>query len=224
MPAVDLFGYIVEPYFRTMDPGRQITGLNPVGMETAHFTVAFTTSGQEIMEEGLLKNSSMPCTGPQDDLNLFTLSRVMAPAEHFPRLRDQLWQIVSSFEAIQEFGVVALPVVLQHCAKQRRENIQALTNMAMRNIQTNQNIMRDTVRKTIQGMEQRRQEGEAWQRVFSGHEIAQDPTTGKRYEVPVGGKYIYGDPTSGQVIRSDGPINSSQLPSGFRQLESVGLY
>jgi hypothetical protein len=226
MSAADLFGYIVEPHLQIQTPGatRQITNLKPVSVEIAQYTVAVTLSGYHFVEEGLLKNSSMPCTGSHDDLNLFTLSRVGAPAEHFSKVRDQLWQIVSSFEAIPEFGMAALSTILQHCAKMRRENIQALSNMAMRNIQTNQKIMRDTVGTTIRMGEQRRQEGEAWQRVFSGHEFAVDPTTGNRYEVPVGGQYIYGNPTTGKVIRSDGPINPNDLPAGFRQLESAGLY
>lgn len=226
MSAVDLYGYIVEPYLQMLRPGhtRQITSLKPISMEVAHYTVAGTFSGSRYLEEGLLKNSSMPCSGSHNDLNLFTLSQVIAPAEHFSKVRDQLWQIVSSFEVIPEFGMLALSAVLQKCAEMRRQNIQALSNMAMKNIQTNQNIMRDTVRTTIQGMEQRRQEGEAWQRVLSGHEFAVDPSTGNRYEVPVGGQYIYANPTSNQVIRSDGPISPNDLPSGFRELESAGLY
>jgi hypothetical protein len=226
LSAVDLFRHIVEPFLQMASPGidRQVTGLNPVDMATVQYSVTVSSSGQHFAEEGLLRNSSMPCTGSQDDLNLFSLSRVAAPAEAFPKARDQLWQIVSSFEAVQQFGTLALPEVLQYCAKMRRENIQALSSMAMRNIQTNQNMMRDTVRTTIQGMEQRRQEGDAWLRVFSGTEIAVDPSTGKRYEVPVGGQYIYANPTSGKVTRSDGPISPNDLPTGFRQLESVGLY
>jgi hypothetical protein len=226
MSAADLFGYIVEPHLQMQTPGanRQITNLKPVSVEIAQYTVAVTLSGYHFVEEGLLKNSPMPCTGSHDDLNLFTLSRVAAPAEHFPKVRDQLWQIVSSFEAIPEFGVAALSMILQHCAKMRQENIQALSNMAMRNIRTNQKIMRDTVGTTIRMGEQRRQEGEAWHRVFSGHEIAQDPTTGKRYEVPVGGQYIYGNPATGRVIRSDGPISQNELPTGFSQLEAASVY
>jgi len=226
MSAVDLFSYIIDPFFRMTAPDwdRQITSLKPVSMEIAHFSILLNSDRQKFVEEGLLKNSPMPCRGSHDDLNLFNMSRVIAPAEHFSKVRDQLWQIVSSFEPIPQFGMVALPVVLQHCAKMRRENIQALSNMAMRNIQTNQNIMRDTVGTTIRMGEQRRQEGDAWLRVFSGVEKAVDPTTGKQYEVPVGGKYIYGNPATGKVIRSDGPISQNDLPTGFSQLESVGLY
>ena len=226
MSAVDLFRYVVDPYFRIAepDPNRQVTSLKPVSTEIAQYSVASTVSGYQFVEEGLLKNSPMPCRGSHDDLNLFTLSRVAAPAEHFPKVRDQLWQIVSSFEASPQFGTVALPAVLQECAKMRRQNIQALSNMAMQNIQTNQKIMRDTVGTTIRMGEQRRQEGEAWQRVLSGHEFAVDPSTGNRYEVPVGGQYIYANPSSNQVIRSDRPISPNDLPAGFRELESAGLY
>ena len=226
LSAVDLFRYVVDPFFRMVAPdrNRQITNLKPVSMDIAQFSVALTVGGRKFEEEGLLKNSSMPCTGSQDDLNLFTLSYVAAPAENFSKVRDQLWQIVSSFEAAQQFGTMALPQVLQICANMRQQNIQALSNMAMKNIQTNQNIMRDTVNTTIKMAEQRRQEGDAWLRVFSGTEIAQDPSTGKRYEVPVGGQYIYGNDVSGRVIHSDRPLTTNELPGGFKQMESAGLY
>ena len=96
--------------------------------------------------------------------------------------------------------------------------------MAMNNIRTNQSIMRDTVGTTIKMGGPRRQEGEAWLRVFSGTEIAQDPATGQRYEVPVGGPYVYGNEVTGRVIRSDRPLTLNELPTGFKQLESVGFY
>jgi hypothetical protein len=151
------------------------------------------------------------------------LYSVAASPQILSSTKNHLWQILSSFEAGPQFGSVLIQL-MQSCANMRSQNLQALSNMAMRNIQANQNIMRDTVGTTIRMGEQRRQEGEAWHRVFSGVEKAVDPTTGKHYEVPVGGQYIYANPTSNKVIRSDGPISLNDLPTGFRQLESVGLY
>jgi hypothetical protein len=224
LSAADLLQHLIDPFYRTMTPDRQLTNVQPASIDLVRFSATLTVDGHKYIEEGVLKNSSMPCTGAQDDLNLFTLHYVASPAETFSRVKNQLWQIASSFEASQRFGTVALPQVLQICANMRQQNIQALSNMAMNNIRTNQNIMRNTVGTTMKMAEQRQQEGDAWIRVFSGTEIARDPATGQRYEVPVGGQYIYGNDAAGRVIRSDRPLTLNELPTGFRQLESVGLY
>jgi hypothetical protein len=223
MSAADLLQNIVAPFLRTMNPDRQVTNVRPVSIDLVQFSSTLSYGGQKYMEEAILRNTSVPCTGSQNDLNSLMYYYVAAPAQTFPGVKDQLWQILSTFEPAAPFGS-GLIKVMQICANMRQQNIQALSNMAMNNIRANQNIMRNTVGTTIKMAEQRRQEGDAWLRVFSGTEIARDPATGQRYEVPVGGQYIYGNDAAGRVIRSDRPLTLNELPTGFKQLESAGLY
>lgn len=220
LSAADLFQHVISPAAQLSMPDRQITDLKPVRMDLAQFSVIYTFNGIKYLEEGVIKNSSLPCTGMYDDLNPFTIYYIAAPSEIFSGVKNQLWQILNTFEPSPQFGT-GVNYIIPFCAKMRRENTQALSNMAMQNIRTNQNIARQHVEIAQGRVEARRMEGDAWLRVFSGQEIARDPQTGKQYEVPIGGKYLYGSGT--EVIRSDRPLSYSELPSGFKELESVGL-
>jgi hypothetical protein len=65
------------------------------------------------------------------------------------------------------------------------------------------------------------QQGQGWINALTGQEVVRDPQTGRRWQVLVGGQYIYGCNT-GEIIRADRPLQTHELPEGFRQFESVG--
>jgi len=54
----------------------------------------------------------------------------------------------------------------------------------------------------------------------TGQEVVRDPQSGQRWQVPVGGQYIYGRNT-GEIIRANRPLQTHELPEGFRQFEAV---
>ena len=53
-----------------------------------------------------------------------------------------------------------------------------------------------------------------------GSAVVRDPQCNQRWQVPVGGQYIYGRNT-GEIIRADRPLQTHELPVGFRQFEAV---
>jgi hypothetical protein len=225
LPAADLVQHLILPIYQQAAPDVKVLDWKPVSPEQVRFSVTFTDPVKRVMayEEAVVINSSLPHPPGYSftpDFNLHTVYFVNAPPQNFPKVRNMLWQILNTFEPSSTFGAP----IYQRIAVMRKQNSETIRDNALRNLQTNQNMMRDTVGTTIRMGEQRRQEGEAWIRMFSGTEIARDPATGKRYEVPVGGQHIYGSDVSGRVIRSDRPLSPDELPSGFQQLESVGLY
>ena len=225
LSADELVRRVIVPLSQRAVPDYKIVDWRPVSQEEVHFSSTSTNPQKGIMlqEEDILFNRSLPHPPGYafvPDFNLYTIYFVTAPPQTFPKVRNLLWQIVNTFSPSANFGAR----LIQEIAQLKRQNLQATTNMVLKNLQTRQEMGRQTVDTTIRMGEQRRQEGEAWQRVLSGHEFAVDPSTGKRYEVPVGGQYIYANPTTGKVIRSDGPLSANDLPTGFSQLESVGLY
>jgi hypothetical protein len=225
LSADELVRRVMVPLSQRAAPDFKVIDWRPVSQEEIHFSSTSTNPQKGIMlqEEDILFNRSLPHPPGYafvPDFNLYTIYFVTAPPQTFPKVRNLLWQIVNTFSPSANFGAR----LIQEIAQLKRQNLQATTNMVMKNLQTRQEMGRQTVDTTIRMGEQRRQEGEAWQRVLSGHEFAVDPSTGNRYEVPVGGQYIYANPTSNQVIRSDRPISPNDLPAGFRELESAGLY
>jgi hypothetical protein len=225
LSAEELVRRVLVPSTQKFLPDFKIVDWKPVSPEEVRFSSISTHPQKKIVlqDEITLWNRSLPHPPGYSfvpDFNLFTYYFVSAPPQTLPKVRNLLWQIVNTFKPSANFGAPLIQLI----AQMRQQNLQTTTDMVMRNLRTTQKMGRQTVDTTIRMGEQRRQEGEAWLRVFSGTEIAQDPTTGKRYEVPVGGQYIYGNPTTGKVIRSDGPLSANDLPTGFSQLESVGLY
>jgi hypothetical protein len=203
------------------DSSYKTTDVKPISPETAQYSATHDYNGQPYASEGLIRNSSVPCESG-DDLNLFTWYYFSAPSQVLPKARNQLLQILSSFDPGPQFGSDWVPL-MQTCSNMKGQNPQLLFLTTMRNIQTNQQMMRQSMGTAIHMGEQKRPKLEAWPRIFSGTEIAVDPTTGKRYEVPVGGQCIYGDDVSSKVIRSSQRLTLNEIPPGIKQLESVGL-
>jgi hypothetical protein len=220
MPAADLFQRIVLPYncssFGFTDA--KIHDLKPLSPDVARFVISYNNrSGKRFMDEGIVKNSSAP--NPQGgDFNLYSMQWVSAPADRFQSHKEELWRIVSTFEPSPQFGAFWV----QQIMKMRRDTNQAAANMAMNNIRTNQNIMRQHVAVAQQKPGMMAQQGQGWINAVTGQEVVRDPQSGQRYQVPVGGQYIYGRNT-GEVIRADRPLQTHELPEGFRQFEAAGI-
>ena len=118
----------------------QLTNLKQLRQDTAQYAMSYgTPQGQKVMEEGILHNTSVPHSN--GDFNLFTISYVKAPADVFSRERNDLWQVLHSFEPSPQFGAP----LIQFIAQMKHENLQAATNMAMNNLRTTQNIGREHV-------------------------------------------------------------------------------
>jgi hypothetical protein len=193
----------------------QLTDVKQLRQDTAQYALSYgTRQGQKIMEEGILHNTSVPHSN--GDFNLFTISYVKAPADVFSRERNDLWQILHSFEPSPQFGAP----LIQFIAQMKRENLQAVTNMAMNNLRTTQNIGREHVAIAQQRPAAMAQQGQGWINAVTGQEAVRDPQTGQKWQVPVGGQYIYGRNT-GEIIRADRPLQTHELPEGFRQFEGV---
>ena len=169
------------------------------------------------MEEGFLHNNSVP--DPMGgDFNVFTVSYVKAPANIFQAHRETLWQILNSFDASPYFGAPMIQFVMQL----QRQSREAATEMILKSLETNRGIAREHA-----GIAQGRpgimaQQGQGWINAVTGQEVVRDPQTGQRYQVPIGGEYIYGRNT-GEIIRTDRPLQMHELPEGFRQFEAVGI-
>jgi hypothetical protein len=97
------------------------------------------------MEEGILHNSSVPHAF--GDYNLFTVSAVKAYADIFPRERNDLWQILNSFEASPQFGTP----LIQFIAQMKGESMQAATNMVLNNLRTTQSMAQQHVGQYVYG-------------------------------------------------------------------------
>jgi len=109
---------------------------------------------------------------------------------------------------------------MQQIARMRSENLQAATNRVLQTMQTNKQIMQQHVAIAQQKPGMMAQQGEGWMRALTGQEVVRDTQSGQRWEVPVGGQYIYGRNT-GEFIRADRPLQAHELPEGFKQFEAV---
>ena len=166
------------------------------------------------MEEGILHNSSVPHAF--GDYYLFTVSAVKAYADIFPRERNDLWQILNSFEASPQFGTP----LIQFIAQMKGESMQAATTMVLNNLRTTQSMAQQHVGIAQQRPGMMVQQGQGWINAITGQEVVRDPQSGQRWQVPVGGQYVYGRNT-GEIIRADRHLQTHELPEGFRQFEAV---
>jgi hypothetical protein len=215
LPATEIVKELVTSYQVGGMRNLQLTELKPLQPDTAQYTTNYTTSGGvKIMEEGILHNSSVPHAF--GDYNLFTVHFVKAYADIFPGERSDLWQTLNSFEATPQFGAPLMQLI----AQMRKESMQAATNMVMNNLRTSQNIARQHAGIAQQRPGMMTQQGQGWINAVTGQEVVRDPQTGQRWQVPVGGQYIYGRNT-GEVIRADRPLQTHELPEGFRQFEAL---
>jgi hypothetical protein len=193
----------------------QLSELKPLQPDTAQYALSYgTRQGQKVVEEGILHNSSVPHSN--GDYNLFTISYVKASADIFQGERNELWRILNSFEASPQFGAP----LIQFIAQMKRESLQAAANMALNSLRTTQNIAREHVAIAQQKPGIMAQQGQGWINAVTGQEVVRDPQSGQRWQVPVGGQYIYGSNT-GEVIRADRPLQTHELPEGFKQFEAV---
>jgi len=215
LPATEIVKELVTSYQVSGMRNLQLTELKPLQPDTAQYATNYTTSqGVKIMEEGILHNSSVPHAF--GDYNLFTVHCVKAYADIFPRQRSDLWQTLNSFEASPQFGAPLIQLI----AQMKRESMQAATNMVMNNLRTSQNIASQHVGIAQQKPGMMAQQGQGWINAVTGQEVVRDPQTGQPWQVPVGGQYIYGRNT-GEIIRADRPLQTHELPEGFRQFEAV---
>ena len=193
----------------------QTTNLKQLRQDTAQYAMSYgTRQGQKVMEEGILHNTSVPHSN--GDFNLFTISYVKAPADVFSRERNDLWQVLHSFEPSPQFGAP----LIQFIAQMKHENLQATTNMAMNNLRTTQNIGREHVAIAQQKPGMMAQQGQGWINAVTGQEAVRDPQSGQHWQVPVGGQYIYGRNT-GEIIRADRPLQTAGTARRVQQFEAV---
>jgi hypothetical protein len=220
LQAAELYQRIAAPCFASIRslPDLKILDLKPISVDIARYAITFTyRDGVHYMCEGLFKNNSIP-TLRGGDFNLYMDYQVSAPSQKFPSLKNELWQIMSTFEPSQYFGAS----IMQNIARLRRDTQQAITNMALQNMQTNKQIMQQHVGIAQQKVDAIRVQGEGWINAVTGQEVVRDPQTGQRYQVPMGGQYVYG--RGAEIIRSDRALGYNELPEGFRQLEAASVY
>jgi hypothetical protein len=220
LQAAELYQSIAAPCFALIRslPDLKILDLKPLNVDIARYAITFTyRDGVHYMFEGLFKNNSIP-TLRGGDFNLYMDYQVGTPSQKFPSLKNELWQILSTFEPSQYFGAS----IMQDIARLRRDTQQAMTNMALQNMQTNKQIMQQHVGIAQQKVDAMRVQGEGWINAVTGQEVVRDPQTGQHYQVPVGGQYMYGRGT--EIIRSDRALGYNELPEGFRQLEAASVY
>jgi len=101
-----------------------------------------------------------------------------------------------------------------------------MQNAITNTLRSNQRMMRETARTTMQVMQDRRQEGVGWGLALSGEDLVRDPDTGKQYRIPMGGEYIYGRPAGAgeiETTRRAAPILPRELPLGFRAFEQIPI-
>lgn len=218
LPATDLFSHFILP-FRAATNGFndvKIVDLKSIRPDLARFTTSFSDqAGHKFIEEGLVKNNPYP-NQQGGDFNLYTMQFVGAPADRFPSRKDELWRIVSTFESSPQFGTFWVQAIM----KFRRDNQQAATNMVLQTMQSNKQIMQQHVAVAQQRPAAMAQQGQGWINAVTGQEVVRDPQSGQRWQVPVGGQYIYGRNT-GEIIRADRPLQTQELPEGFKQFEAV---
>jgi len=216
LSAVDFVQSVYLPFSQYSN--LQIMDLKPLQQDKAYFAVSYHTSqGIRMIEEGFLDNSSVP--DPMGgDFNLFTISHVKAPADISPGEKNDLWKILYSFEPSPRFGAP----MIQFVAQLRSQSLEAARNMIMDRLRSNQEIARQHAGIAQQKPGLMAQQGQGWINAVMGQEVIRDPQTGQRYQVLVGGEYIYGRNT-GEIIRADRPLQTHELPEGFRQFEAVGV-
>jgi hypothetical protein len=102
----------------------------------------------------------------------------------------------------------------------KRESMQAATNMVLNNLRTTQSMAQQHVGIAQQRPGMMAQQGQGWINAITDQEVVRDPQSGQRWQVPVGGQYVYGRNT-GEIIRADRPLQTHELPERFRQFEAV---
>jgi hypothetical protein len=219
LPAAEVFQRISFPGYKTNYPDAELVQLKPINQQQVQYTIKFTEPklGIKLVDEGMMINRSFLFAG-KGDFNQITDYKIVTAEKDYPKMKDQLWQVLSSFEASPQFG----SFVLQEFAKMNHQNVQATTNMALQNMQSNKQIMAQHVGIAQQKPAMMAQQGQGWINAVTGQEAVRDPQTGQKWQVPVGGQYIYGRNT-GEVIRADRPISQQDMPEGFRQFEAVGI-
>jgi hypothetical protein len=218
MPATDLFQKIIAPHLQRMHRMQdfKLVDLKPIAADAARYKISFVYGGSHhYIEEGVIRNSSVP-NNNGGDFNLYTRLSVSSFADVFPSASEELWRILDTFEPSPGFGAS----INQEIARIRSENIQAATSRAMQTLQTSRQIARQHVGIAQQKPGMMAQQGQGWINAVTGQEVVRDSQSGQRYQVPVGGQYIYGRNT-GEVIRADRPLQTHELPEGFGQFEAV---
>lgn len=215
MPAAQVFQQLIVPSKQLRVADLQIESLQAVNNQQASYKISFSTPQGRGVREGLLLSGSLSFPG-YGDFNPCTDYSIWANQPKFESAKQELWQILSTFEPSPQFGA---PMV-QFWAKMRNENLQAMTNMALQNMQTNKQIMAQHVGIAQQKPGMMAQQGQGWINAVTGQEVVRDPQSDQRWQVPVGGQYIYGRNT-GEIIRANRPLQTHELPEGFRQFEAV---
>ena len=215
MPAAQLFQQVLVPAKQMRVQDLRIESLQAVDNQQARYKISFSTpQGVRFEKEGFIISWSLPYPG-YGDFNPFNDYSVNSTPQKFESMKKELWQILSSFESSPNFGAP----LIQIWAKMRNENLQAITNMALQNMQTNKQIMAQHVGIAQQKPGMMAQQGQGWINAVTGQEVVRDPQSGQRWQVPVGGQYIYGRNT-GEIIRAERPLQTHELPEGFRQFEA----
>ncbi len=216
MPAAQVFQQLLVPFKQLTVRNVKVESLNAVNNQEARYKISYDgRSGTRLVREGLILSSSLPFPN-YGDFNTYTDYSISANLQKFESAKQQLWQILSTFESSPQFGAP----LIQIFAKMRSENLQATTNMALQNMQTNKNIMQQHVAIAQQKPDMMAQQGQGWINAVTGQEAVRDPQSGQRWQVPVGGQYIYGRNT-GEIIRADRPISQQDMPEGFAPFEAV---
>jgi hypothetical protein len=216
MPAAQLFQQVLVPAKQMRVQDLRVESLQAVTNQQARYKISFSTpQGARFVKEGFIISWSLPYPG-YGDFNPFNDYSVNSTPQKFESIKKELWQILSSFEPSPNFGAP----LIQIWAKMRNENLQAMTNMALQNMQTNKQIMAQHVGIAQQRPGMMAQQGQGWINAVTGQEVVRDPQTGQRWQVPVGGQYIYGRNT-GEIIQADRPLQTHELPEGFKQFEPV---
>jgi hypothetical protein len=218
LPAHELLQRIIIPGYQIDRgiPDLKIERMQPIDPSTVRYTLSYTAAdGKPITVEGILKNSSIQ-NGQGGDFNVYTQYFVQAPKDVFPTVKDEAWQVVMSFESSPQWG----SFLMQTIARMRSENLQAATNRVLQTMQNNKQIMAQHVAVAQQRPAAMAQQGQGWINAVTGQEAVRDPQTGQKWQVPVGGQFIYGS-NAGEVIRADRPLRPQEMPDGFRQFEAV---
>jgi hypothetical protein len=218
VPAAELLQRITLPALQITRNLRnlRVENIQPIDAQTARFALNFTAANDKTISlEGILRNTSLP-NGQGGDFNLYTLYYMQAPRDVFPSVKAEAWQVAMSFEPSPQWG----SFLMQQVARMRGENLQAATNRALQTMQSNKQIMAQHVGIAQQRPGQMAQQGQGWINAVTGQEVVKDPQSGQRWQVPVGGQYIYGRNT-GEIIRADRPLQTHELPEGFRQFEGA---